>query len=65
MVFGRPVAQAVQHHIAHDGIVAVHGIAAAAEVLVTAVRLQHVVGLVVQAAKRERRARLPPLRRYG
>ena len=46
----RPVAQAVEHHVAHDRVVAVERVAGAAEVVVVALRGQHVVGRVVDAA---------------
>ena len=63
MVFSRPVAQAVQHHVAHDRVVTVQRVARAAEVEVVAFRRQHVVGLVVQPSKRDVWALFVALRR--
>ena len=58
MILRRPVAQAVQHHVAHDRVVAVQRVAGAAEVEVVALRRQHVVGLVVDALEGDVRALL-------
>ena len=50
MVVGHPVAQTLHNHVTHIGVVAVQGITAAAEIIVIAIRCQHVIGLVVDAA---------------
>ncbi len=52
-VGGHPVAQAVHDHLVDDGVVAVEGVAAAAEVIVPAVRGEQVVDVVVKALKGE------------
>ena len=62
MVFGRPVAQAIEHEIAHHRMVAVERVAAPAEVAVVTVRREQVVGLVVQPAEGNGRAPLVALR---
>ena len=49
----RPVAQAFQDQLADDGVVAVQGIAAAAEIIVIAARREHIVHLVVEALEAE------------
>ena len=46
-----PEAQAVENQFADDGMVAIDGVAAAGEVEVIAVRPEHVIKLIVQAAK--------------
>ena len=48
-----PVAQAVQYQLLYHRMVAVQGVAAAAEVVVFAVRGEHVVDIVVKALKRK------------
>ena len=53
MVLRRPVAQAIQHHAAHNRVVAVERVAGAAEVEIVAIRRQHVVDLVVEPAERD------------
>ena len=63
MIGGHPVAETVQHHIAHNGIVAVHGVPAAAEVIVIPVGCQQVIGAVVNAAVGDGGAVLISLRR--
>ena len=50
MVVGHPVAQTLHNHVTHIGVVAVQGITAAAEIIVIALRCQHVICLVVDAA---------------
>ena len=50
VVVGHPVAQALHNHVTHIGVVAVQGIAAATEIIVIALRGQHIIGLVVDAA---------------
>ncbi len=65
VVVGRPVAQAVEHQVAHDRVVAVQRVAGAAEVVVVALRREHVVGLVVDAPEGDVRAALVALRRCG
>ena len=51
----RPVPQAFQDHLAHDGVVAVQGIAAAAEIIVIPVGRQHIIDLIVEALETEGR----------
>ena len=51
VVFGGPVAQAIEDEVADHGVVAVEGVAATAEVEVIAVGCEEVVGLVVEAAE--------------
>ena len=53
VIFGRPVAQAIEHKIAHHRVVAVQGIARTAEIEVIPLRGEHVVGPVVQALERQ------------
>ena len=52
-IFGHPVAQAVLDEVAHDRVVAVEHVAAAAEIVVLAVGREHVVDVVVQSLERE------------
>ena len=61
MVVNDPVAQALDNHFTHVRIVAVQRVAATAEVIVAAVGLEHVVGLVVDAAIGDGRAVLSTL----
>ena len=63
VIDAHPVAQAVQDVVSHHGIVAVHGVAAATEVIVVAVRREQVVRLVVYAPKRDVGPHLVALRR--
>ncbi len=51
-----PVAQAMEDHLAHDRVIAVDRVAAAAEVLVRAVVVQHVIDAVFEALEAERGA---------
>ena len=55
VVFGRPIAQAIEDEIAHHGVVAIEGVAAAAEVEVIAVGGEEVVCFVVEPAERNNR----------
>src|SRR4029078_4733050 len=50
-----PVAKALDNKVAHDRVIAVESIAAAAEVVVKALRRKHVIGLIVQTAERDGR----------
>ena len=52
VVLGRPVAQAVEHEVAHHRMVAVHRVAGAAEVVVIPLGGEHVIGLVIESAER-------------
>ena len=63
MVSGDPVAQAVQNHLPHDGVVAVDRVAAAAEIVVLPLRRQQVVDVVVKALEREEGPLFVALRR--
>ncbi len=58
----RPVAQAFQDQLADDGVVAVQGIAAAAEIIVIAIWRQHIVNFVVEALEAEGRPLFVTLR---
>ncbi len=62
-VVDHPVAQAVQDHLLHDGMVAVERIATAAEIVIAPVGREHVVNVVVKAFEAEKRAVFVPLRR--
>ena len=64
-VVHRPVAQAFQNHLLDNGVIAVEGIAAAAEIIVIAVRRQHIINVIVKALEAEDTGpfRFPP--RYG
>ncbi len=55
MVFGRPIAKAIDHHVARHRMIAVQRVAATGEVVVITFRREHVVGLIVDAAKRNHR----------
>ena len=44
-----PVTQTLQDHLLHHRVVTVHGIAAAAEIIIKALRRQHIVNIVVKA----------------
>ena len=46
-----PVAQAVDNHLLHNGVIAVHGIAAAAEIVVISLRGQQIIYIVVKSLK--------------
>ena len=50
MIVGHPVAQTFNNHITHVGVIAVQRVTASAEVEVTAIQGQHVVGLVVDTS---------------
>src|SRR4030095_1252192 len=52
---------AVQHHITHNGVVAVEGVPGPTEVEVVTLRGKHVIGLVVYATKGDDGAMLIPL----
>ena len=52
-VGGHPVAQAVQNHLPDDGVVAVHGVAAAGEVVILPVGGEQIVDVVVKALEGE------------
>jgi len=58
-----PIAQTIYDEVLHDGMIAVHGIAAAGEVQVVACLVQDVIDAVVQPAKTEGRPAPVPLRR--
>ena len=57
MVVVHPMAQAVEDHLADDRVVAVDRVAAAGEVFVRAVVVQHVIDVVFEALEAERGAR--------
>ena len=59
----RPVAQTLQNHLAHNGMVAVQCVSAAAEIEVGSVRHQHVVNLIVKSLEAEHRSLLVSLSR--
>ena len=52
VVFGRPVAEAIEDKIADHRMVAIQGVSAATEIQVGAVRCEKVIGFVVQSAER-------------
>ena len=56
MALLHPVAQRVEHHPADHRVAQVEGVAAAGDVDVVAALVEAVVGAVVQAAPRQRRA---------
>ena len=62
-VGGHPVPQAGEDHLLYDRVVAVHGVPAAAEVIVAALRREEVVHIVVKPLEGEDGAVLVALRR--
>ena len=52
VVFGRPVAEAIEDKIADHRMVAIQGVSAATEIQVGAVRGEEVIGFIVQSAER-------------
>src|SRR5262245_45548068 len=54
MILGDRVAKALDDEVADDRIVAVKSVAAAAEIVVKALGGEHVIGLIVQPAERDR-----------
>mmetsp|Transcript_11111 Transcript_11111/g.31073 ORF Transcript_11111/g.31073 Transcript_11111/m.31073 type:complete len:204 (+) Transcript_11111:1233-1844(+) len=61
VVLGDPVLEAVHDELPHHGVVAVERVAAAGVVVKLALRSDHVVSAVVEAAEREREAALVTL----
>ena len=58
-VVGHPIAQTVQNHLVDNGVVAVEGVAAAAEIVIIPLRGEQVVNIVVKALEGEEGA--PPV----
>ena len=56
-----PVTQTLQNHLLHHRVVTVHGIAAAAEIIIKALRRQHIVNIVVKALEGKTGTKLIPL----
>ena len=63
MILCRPIAKAVQDHLLHDGVITVQRISAAAEIIIIAVRRQHIINIIVKSFKRETGPQLVALRR--
>ena len=63
MIGSRPVPQAFQDHLMHNGMVAVQGIAAATEIIVIPVRCQHIVNVIVKSFEGKAGSSLISLRR--
>ncbi len=55
MVFRGPVAQRIEHHIPHDRVIAVQGVARPAEVVVITFGGQDVIGHVIDAPEGDHR----------
>ena len=49
VVVGDPVAEALDNHVAHIGVVAVQGVSTATEIIIMSIGRQHIIGLVVYA----------------
>ena len=58
-----PVAQAFHDHLLHQRVIAVQRIAAAAEIIISAIRRQHIINVIVKAFKGNEGAVLIALRR--
>ncbi len=61
LIFGYPIAQAVLDEVAHDRVVAVENVSAAAEIVVFSVGREHIVDIVVDALEREEGSHLVAL----
>ena len=61
MVIGHPVAKTFHNKALYNRVIAVHGIAAAGEVVVLRIRRQHVIDVIVNALKGNERAALSAL----
>ena len=62
MVVRHPAAQAVEHEVTHCRIVAVERVSAPGEVVVIALRREHIIGPVINAPERDRGAAFVTLR---
>ena len=63
MISRGPVPQTLQDHLMHNRMVAIQGIAAAAEIIIVPIRRKHIVDIIIKPFKGEARAMLVPFRR--
>ncbi len=63
MIAGHPVAQTVDNILLYDRMIAIQRIAAAGEIIVLAVRRQHIPDIIVQTTERNKRSALVSFRR--